>query len=346
MINRRLTSLIAAAAFVLLLASCGGNASRKAGEDSGSASGEAAALHKITMPMPPAMLTDDSSRLVFMADHYWDTFDASDTTWIADTAALEQAFANWAALLGALPQREAVKYPGALIRRAGQSPEVLLRLSEIAEHYFADPNSPYRSEELFIPVLEAVLESRTIDTLYKIRPRLQLASAMKNRPGTKAADIAYTTGSGATGTLYGLRADYTLVIFYNPGCPDCARTESYIERSEVFGPLAASGRLKVLAIYPDEDMEVWRSHLPQMPAGWIVGRSLIGRIGESPYDLPAIPALYLLDKDKRVILKDAPVERIEAWLDSNPSCRVAQQTMEIAGLDIPGFTGGRRFYLT
>lgn len=313
MINGRPIFPIAAAAFVLLLASCGGRAPRKAGADSGSV----AALHKITMPQPPAMLTDDSSRLAFVAEHYWDTFDASDTTWIADTAALEQAFANWVHLLGTLPQQEAVKYPGRLIRMAEQSPAVLLRLSEIAEHYFADPNSPYRSEELFIPVLEAVLESKTIDTLYKIRPRLQLASAIKNRPGTKAADITYTTGSGATGTLYGIRAEYLLLLFYNPGCPDCARTGSHIERSEVFATLMASGRLKVLALYPDGDMEDWRSHLPQMPADWIVGRSRIGRIGESPYDLPAIPSLYLLDKDKRVILKDAPVERIEAWLDSN-----------------------------
>ena len=32
------------------------------------------------------------------------------------------------------------------------------------------------------------------------------------------------------------------------------------------------------------------------------------------YDLKAMPTLYLLDKDKRVILKDAPVEQIEQWL--------------------------------
>lgn len=308
MINGRPIFPIAAAALCLLLVSCGGGDPR--------GTGNTPEPRRIEMPTPPASLAEEY-RLTYMLDHYWDTFDTSDTTWIADTAALERAFADWVHLLGVLPRQEAVKYPGRLIRMAEQSPAMQLRLSEIAEHYFADPNSPYRSEELFIPVLEAVLESKTIDTLYKLRPRALLASAMKNRPGTKAADITYTTGAGGVGRLYGIRAEYLLLLFYNPGCPDCARTEEYIGRSELLAPLMASGRLKVLALYPDGDAEAWRAHLPQMPADWIVGRSRIGRIGESPYDLPAIPSLYLLDADKTVILKDAPVERIEAWLYGN-----------------------------
>ena len=32
------------------------------------------------------------------------------------------------------------------------------------------------------------------------------------------------------------------------------------------------------------------------------------------YDLKAIPCLYLLDADKRVLLKDATVEQVELYL--------------------------------
>ena len=62
-------------------------------------------------------------------------------------------------------------------------------------------------------------------------------------------------------------------MFYNPGCPECTRIEEYIPQSEVVAPLIASGRLKVLAVYPDDDVMAWRSHLPQMPAGWTVGHA-------------------------------------------------------------------------
>ncbi len=52
-------------------------------------------------------------------------------------------------------------------------------------------------------------------------------------------------------------------------------------------------------------MFIWKKHLPEMPKNWIHGRDE----NEYPYknniyDLHAIPTIYLLDRNKRVILKD------------------------------------------
>jgi hypothetical protein len=41
-----------------------------------------------------------------------------------------------------------------------------------------------------------------------------------------------------------------------------------------------------------------------MPAEWIQGRDEYGLYKNNVYDLRAIPSLYLLDKDKKVLLKD------------------------------------------
>lgn len=276
---------------------------------------------KLDVPGPPALLTGDSLRMVWLAGHYWDNLDWGDARWIADTAALESYFTPWAELLGMMPESEAARLSGALFRKGNGHPDMQLRLLDAAEYFWRHPNSPFRSEELFIPALEAIVEAPGIDSLYKVRPRSQLASALKNRPGMRAADFAYTTGGGGRGTLHGFRAGYTLLMFYNPGCPECARIEEYIPRSEVFAPLIASGRLKVLAIYPDEDVRAWREHLPQMPAGWTVGHAAMDGGGTAAYHLPAIPALYLLGRDKTVLVKDRPVEQIEAWLAQHGDVR-------------------------
>ena len=78
----------------------------------------------------------------------------------------------------------------------------------------------------------------------------------------------------------------------------------------------AQGRLKVLALYPDEDLAAWRDYRSNMPASWINAYDKGCVIREkSTYNLSAIPALYLLDRDKRVLVKDATeVWRIEAAL--------------------------------
>ena len=317
--------------FALLLVSGGGAGSRgsasgvpaaateasaSSGERGGSSGGSSFSGEspKLTVPQPPAMLTSDSLRMAWIAAHYWDNLDWSDTTWIADTAALEGYFTPWAQLLTQMPETEAAKLSGALFRKGNDYPDMQLRLLDAAEYFWRHPNSPFRSEELFIPALEAIVGAPGIEDIYKVRPRSQLASALKNRPGTRAADFTYTTGNGGHGTLHGFRAGYTLLMFYNPGCPECGRLEEYIPRSEVFAPLIASGRLKVLAIYPDEDAGAWREHLPQMPAGWTVGHAPMEKDGTAAYDLPGIPALYLLGRDKTVLVKDAPVERIESYL--------------------------------
>ena len=258
----------------LFLVSCGGACSRGGGGSGGSASGESPEL---SVPQPPAMLTGDSLRMAWMAAHYWDNLDWGDGRWIADTAALEGYFTPWAQLLAQMQESEAAKFSGALFRKGNDYPDMQLRLLDAAEYFWRHPNSPFRSEELFIPALEAIVAAPGIEDIYKVRPRSQLASALRNRPGTRAADFAYTTGDGTQGTL---------LMFYNPDCPECGRIEEYIPRSEVFAPLIASGRLRVLAIYPDEDIEAWREHLPQMPAGWTVGHAPMEKDGTAAYHLP------------------------------------------------------------
>jgi len=314
--SRRALIPLAAALFgAVLLASCAGRGGADTGGVESAAETPAAPVHRLALPQPPVALADPGEQAAYVAEHYWDRFNFADTTWIADTAALEQAYANYLSLLPMLPAARASAVQRTLIDSAARSSAMLDRFTEMSEHYLYDPNSPMRSEELYIPVLEALIALPGLDDVYKIRPRAQLAMALKNRPGMVAADFAYTKADGSVSRLSALRDDYTVLFFYNPDCPDCKRTKEYIASSEVFSSLQTSGKLAVLAVYTDEDLALWREHLPEMPRGWTVGYDRGRRISETElYDLRAIPTLYLLDARKRVILKDAPVERIEAWL--------------------------------
>ncbi len=299
----------------VVVAACGG---RSATKQSTAAREEAQAPHRLEVPQPPALLTDNGARLEYVAEHFWDNFDFGDKTWIADTATLEQAFADWTGLLEALPEGKAAQFTGKWIRKAEGCPELQLRLADIAEFYFYHPNSPFRNEDWYIPVLEGLLDSRQLGEEYKVRPAYQLEIARKNRPGMKANDFTYTLADGRTGQLSQVEGDYTLLLFYNPDCNDCRRVEQYIAHSKVLAPLVRSKRLAVLAVYPDADLPLWRTHLPEMPQGWITGYDAGQKITkEDIYYLPAIPTLYLLDKEKRVVLKDAPAEEIEERLMIN-----------------------------
>ena len=135
-----------------------------------------------------------------------------------------------------------------------------------------------------------------------------------NRTGTPAADFVYEQAGGKRGKLYGIKGDYTLVFFNNPGCNACGQILEMIVNSPV-AQMVAGGKVKVLAMYIDEDLKAWKENCSKFPKSWIYAHdpNMVLR-DNNIYGLRAIPSLYLLDKEKRVILKDAPVEKVISYL--------------------------------
>ncbi len=267
-------------------------------------------------PLPPMVLAFKEDRLQYMAEHYWKGLDYASDAWIADTVALKQVFVDWLPLLGQLSPANRQKAAPTIITYGNEYPVMQKWLGELAESYFNDANSPYRNEELYIPILRALIEAPLLKDFEKDRYRYQLQIAMMNRPGTKAADVALVTRERKTLRLADIDKDFVMLYFFNPDCSACQTISAYITNSTVFKTLADKGEMLVVAIYPDEDLDAWEKHIDSLPEWWLVTHYR-GSVDRDAYDLPAIPNLYLLDKDKKVILKDATVEQIEKWLYAN-----------------------------
>ena len=122
-----------------------------------------------------------------------------------------------------------------------------------------------------------------------------------------------SNGTAVKGTLYSIKSEYTLIYFNNPECHDCGRVHGYLVASKVFTTMLQTGRLKLLALYPDEDLGAWTRHKEEYPSSWIAAR-YAKKSDREYYHLQAIPSLYLLDKTKKVLLKDATVEAVEEYL--------------------------------
>ena len=239
--------------FLILCASCG---SRKA-NDNKETTLQADTVKKFTLPIIPAMLNTPELRADYLVRHYWDNMDFTDTTYINLPDVTEQAWVDFIDILKIVPDTTAITAIKQMYKMADQKKVVFFYYTDLAEKYLYDPNSPMRNEEFYIPVLDAMLESKVLNDTEKILPQGRRELAEQNRIGRPAEDFTYTLLSGKSGTLYGVKAKYTLLFINNPGCHACEEGIEALKQAPAINKEFAAGSLKILAIYPDEDKEEW-----------------------------------------------------------------------------------------
>lgn len=272
-------------------------------------------IKAIKMPAIPQMMTAPEQRADFLAKHYWDNVNFADTNYIHHPDITEQAWADYCDLLNHVPLSTAQEAIKRTIARTETEKKVFDYITGLADKYLYDPNSPLRNEEFYIPVLEAMISSSVLPETEKIRPQARIEMAYKNRVDTKALDFTYTLESGAQSTLYKIKSQYTVLFINNPGCHACTENIEALKDSPIINELIQKKQLTVLALYPDEELDEWRRHRDEFPQEWINGydKSLTIKT-QNLYDLKAVPTLYLLDANKKVLLKDATVQTITQYL--------------------------------
>lgn len=308
-----MTQLLCALCVCLLCACKSGNASTNTASNKEAEPQDT--IKGIVMPEIPPMMTTIEQQAEFLAKHYWDNVNFADTNYIHHPDVTERAWAEYCNLLTHVPLETAQEGIRKVINRTNADKKVFKYITSLADKYLYNPNSPLRNEEFYIPVLEEMIASPVLEEIEKVRPKALLTLAQKNRVGTQALDFTYTLASGAQHKLYQLQSDYLLLFINNPGCHACEETINALKNAPVIGQLLEEKRLSVLSVYPDEELDEWREHLSDFPQEWINGydKELVIRDKEL-YDLKAIPTLYLLDKDKTVLLKDATAQAIETYL--------------------------------
>ena len=258
----------------------------------------------------PSIIGDEGALAEWYAFHFWDRYDFSSAEVKYAPEENKQGFLAFINGLYATSPDYSSKAIGEMMRRAGVSEDGYWYFLEMAEEVLYDPSSPVRNDLLWEMFLRcAVGESSPLDVDSKGRYRSMLKLVSRNQQGSVATDFVYTLADGSQGRLHNIKAPFTLIFFYNPGCSECARTKAQIDASGVLESLRARGMIKVLALHPDGDLSEWRKRLSENPSWWISAYDKGEQIHKGDlYDLKAIPTIYLLDSQKRVMMKDPTVE--------------------------------------
>ena len=304
-------------ALLLLAVSCGGR--KKAAP--------AAKDRPFPQVVIPAAYTDPDERISYAIEHYWDGFFGGDGR--TDSARVlgvpkgevEQALANYIGVLGRAPLPQAGKAVSGLFdalaakQAADTSNRVYLAMTEMVARYLYDPNSPLRDEDLYLPFVQKMAASPLTKEDMRTAYRYEAQMCALNPRGSVAPDFVMTLRGGTQVRMHSVRAERTLLFFSNPGCHNCKEIIDALQADGNVLNLIREGRLAVLNIYIDEDLDAWRSYMPIYPKEWLNGYDAAHILRQDVlYNIRAIPSLYLLDAEKRILLKDAPLEKVQQAL--------------------------------
>ena len=180
----------------------------------------------------------------------------------------------------------------------------------LADLYLNNPASPVRDNELYIRFLSAMLSADSISDFVRLRGERNLRIACLNRVGTVANNISFLDRNGRRRDLHSVQAPGILLVFYDPECPHCSEILEEMAADRRLNELALAGQLAIVAVYAEGKRSVWDSNKAEMPDNWIVGYDMSGVLDNELYSLPAMPVVYLLDSDRRVLLKDPEVSAL------------------------------------
>lgn len=223
-------------------------------------------------PDIPDEVEEPEARMAYMLEHFWQDYSFADST-AMNREVGEQGMVDFLNLMqhadSVATTRGAVVFAHSLVSH----PSATSFFEGLMEHYLGDPESPLHSDVVYAQLLRALPE-----TPQRVWLLEQLA---KNRVGSRAADILVTASKGKRVRLYSVKAEQTLLIFYDPDCRRCQRLDAQLEQEPL---IVQNPRLKV------------------------VRKDVNDLNGE--YYVPHTPALYLLDEKKRVVLKEPTLQTL------------------------------------
>jgi hypothetical protein len=266
------------------------------------------------MPEIPSEIKEPSQRAEYLVMHFWDKFNFRDTSFLMTDHLLERSFVDYLDLLSIVSDETTEKSINTLMKKTEEKHSIFSFILKLSERYLYEPESPLCNEEKLIPFLQYAIHSSLLDDAEKIRPTFLLESISKNRTGTIANNFAYTLINGETDNLYNIKSEYTLLYFNDPECEDCIMLIKRLMASPVISNLINQGKLKILTVYVNDDMEAWKKHASDVSASWIYSHDARQKINiEGIYNIKQFPTMYLLGKDKKVLLKDTTFENLEKY---------------------------------
>lgn len=301
---------------ILLMCSCSSSATTAPGTDTSIDT----ATYTLPLPQIPTSITEPSDRAAFLAAHYWDAMDWSDSLLLSSDRFMGESVATYGALLSLSEPQKAQSAINALVSDIAADRHALETFADYAYTYFYYPGAPQYDAELYLKFINPILSRDNLSDVMRMRLTDRREQILKNRVGSAASDFEFVGTDGRSHHLLTSApdAEIRVLMLYDPECNVCAEAIKILSAPGSFRDAQLQGRVAVIAVNAyGQDGDGPAKAKDGMPSDWIVGYSPEGAIEEDEtYVIRATPVIYILDSQGRILEKDLSLDALTRLVTS------------------------------
>lgn len=166
------------------------------------------------------------------------------------------------------------------------------------------------AEKYYLGGLMPVTDSGTVKNIRQKVNTLKPLLAGKPMPA-----LSLTDTTGTLRSLEDIKANYTVVVFYDPDCSHCRQStpalkEFYEKNKKTLG-------VQIFAASVARAPEQWKKYIREFGLQeWVHGYDYSFRIDfRKEFDVVNTPMIYVLDQDKKIIARRIPAEQLDGFMD-------------------------------
>jgi len=197
-----------------------------------------------------------------------------------------------------------------LLQKSAVNPLMYQVVSDALYTIFHQSLYTNNNENIMIDILKNAKQQSFVPDWKKQSITQQILIYQKNKVGTQAANLNLKDFGDKEYLLNNVKSKYTILYFYDPECSNCSEITPKMKGwFYVDGPKNAT----ILAIYINQDEQEWSNYIREntYPPRWINlwDKNESDKMREK-YWIESLPAIYVLDENKKVILKNVNFKQL------------------------------------
>jgi thiol-disulfide isomerase/thioredoxin len=267
-----------------------------------------------TLPKAPKTATgkvDTAYLYRYYKNHFWDTFDFADDR-LVRTPIFQRKIDQYLQEMTLPTVDSLIVAADLIVRKARANREVLNYAIWYITSQYERPRM-MGTDGLFVHMAETYYltgQMPTTDsaTLANVRNRLSIIKPLQ--VGKPFPALALSDTARVPISLDQVRADYTVVLFYDPTCTHCR--EAMPKLKQFATDTTAAKGVQFVAVAVDNSPTEWHKFIREWDIQpWLNGYDFSFRTDyRRQFDVLKTPTVYVLDKNKTILARALPAEQV------------------------------------